>query len=92
MSRLFKPSLARATTCCSIGVRLSHPLAGRRRVPRPRRIQSVSSASLDEDWPDSDDFLGRIWIRESELGQPIHTQEFTLDEAHYTLHYRVREE
>jgi hypothetical protein len=47
---------------------------------------------FDEDWPDSDDYLGRITVRESEVDQGERTQTFTRDDAHYTLHYKVREE
>jgi hypothetical protein len=60
-------------------------------LTRPIRGQALVDL-FDEDWPDSDDFLGRIVINESEAGQPQHSQTFTLDEAHYTLHYKVREE
>ncbi|MEK8144639.1 hypothetical protein NKH18_32135 [Streptomyces sp. M10(2022)] len=43
----------------------------------------------EEDWPDDNDFLGRIAIRESEKGQGMRQQTFTQDDAHYTLHYQV---
>jgi hypothetical protein len=46
-------------------------------------------ALQEEDDIDSDDFLGSIVIHESELNQGLRTQDFTLDDAHYTLFYRV---
>ncbi|WP_431040523.1 hypothetical protein ACQUSR_00555 [Streptomyces sp. P1-3] len=56
-----------------------------------RRIDGEAVVDLqEEDFPDDDDFLGRIVIRESEKGQGTRHQAFTLDEAHYTLFYEVR--
>jgi hypothetical protein len=60
-------------------------------IVRPIHGQSVVDL-FDEDWPDSDDFLGRVVIPEGEVGQGEKTQVFPLDEAHYTLYYKVREE
>ena len=43
----------------------------------------------DEDWPDSDDFLGEWRINEGEAGQGIRVATFDRDDAHYTLRYKV---
>ena len=53
-------------------------------------ISSQAAVSLyDEDWPDADDYLGTVWIGEWERDQGLRFQDFTLDDAHYTLVYRV---
>jgi hypothetical protein len=41
----------------------------------------------EEDWPDSDDWLGQITINEWDKGG--HHQSFAQDGAHYTLYYNV---
>jgi hypothetical protein len=50
---------------------------------------SLTVDLFDEDWPDADDFLGRVVINQSEADGTRHFQDFTLDDAHYTLYYRV---
>lgn len=43
----------------------------------------------DEDWPDSDDWLGSWRVTEGEVGQGIRVATFDMDDAHYTLRYEV---
>jgi hypothetical protein len=43
----------------------------------------------DEDSPDADDHLGTTYARRSHIGQGELEHEFTGDEAHYTLTFRV---
>jgi hypothetical protein len=55
-----------------------------------RPISGQATVDLfDEDSPDPDDFLGRITISVSELNGGLRSQDFTGDDAHYTLFYRV---
>jgi hypothetical protein len=56
-----------------------------------RNFNGEATVSLfDEDDIDEDDHLGTIVISEEEIDQGVRTQEFTDDEAHYILFYRVR--
>ena len=44
----------------------------------------------DEDWPDSDDWLGPWRISEGEAGQSVKVATFIHDDtAHYTMRYEV---
>jgi hypothetical protein len=56
-----------------------------------RPVSGEAVVDLQEsDWPDDDDFLGRIIIKESEADQGERNQAFRRDGAHYTLVYEVR--
>lgn len=43
----------------------------------------------DEDWPDSDDWLGSWRVTEGEAGQGIRVATLSGDDARYTLRYEV---
>ncbi|MEU9632452.1 hypothetical protein ACFZDB_27340 [Streptomyces luteogriseus] len=56
-----------------------------------KNVDGEATVSLfDEDDIDEDDSLGTIIISESEVNGGLRTQDFTGDEAHYRLFYRVR--
>ncbi|MFH8370452.1 hypothetical protein [Streptomyces sp. NPDC018031] len=61
-----------------------------RDINRTRQVNGEGAVvMLESDYPDSDDYLGRVVVRESDKGQGTKTGIFNLDDAHYTLYYEV---
>jgi hypothetical protein len=64
-------------------------LQGLPEIPFPH-TGSISVALFEDDSPDTDDFLGEVFVSHAQADGTNKTAVFDLDDARYTLTYRVR--